>query len=306
VVKLDHMKDYSAQESLNITKELEPFLENEINKHLAITKMWYPHEYIPWSDGQNYDGPMNGLKWDPSQSKISTVVKDSLLLSLLGEDNLPAYHTELSFALDKDGPWRTWIDIWSAEESRHATALRDYIITTRVMDPKELEDMRLNHMKNRLTLASYKQDTVHVIVYTTIQELATRVIHVNTAKITNESIGESLMARIAMDENLHFITYRNLVENSFEIEKNITMQAVCEVICHFDFPQRNVPGYKGIHGSKDFQDIYSYRIHLDQVIYPILKYWDVKNLDLSAVGNQYRDKLYAYIYNLEKRAKSSQ
>lgn len=300
------MQNYSAQDSLNITRELEPYLENEINKHLSITKIWYPHEYIPWSDSQNYDGILNGLKWDPSQSKLSKVVRDSLLLSVLGEDNLPASHTELAFAFDKDGPWRTWIDIWSAEEARHSTALRDYIVAARVMDPRMLEDMRMEHMKKRLIVPSHKQDTVHVIVYTTMQELATRVVHNNTAKITNEPVAEALMARIAMDENLHFITYRNLVNNAFEIEKDITMQAVCEAMHTFDFPQHEIPEYKSIHNSSEFSKIYSYRIHLDQVVYPILKYWNIEKLDLSARGNHYRDRLYAFINKLELLAKSSQ
>jgi acyl-[acyl-carrier-protein] desaturase len=291
----------SAKLILDITRQLEPVVENEMNRHNSVSKMWYPHEYIPWDLGSNFSR-MGGKDFDESQSKLSKVVQDSLLMSLLGEDNLPAYHTELTYAFDKDGPWRTWVDLWSADENRHSIALRDYIVTTRVLDPKKLENLRLEHMKKRFKIPSYKNDMIHTIVYTTIQELGTRVIHKHTAKITNEPIGEALMARIAMDENLHFIVYRNLVKAALEINPDVGMEAISNVIIGFDFPQHQLPGYREMGNALAFAEIYDPSIHLDEVIYPILKYWDVENLILSGTGDHYRNALYAFLNQTRKSA----
>jgi len=39
---------------------LEEVVETELNRHLKVTKDWMPHEYVPWSDGRNFDGLMGG------------------------------------------------------------------------------------------------------------------------------------------------------------------------------------------------------------------------------------------------------
>ena len=43
--------------------ELEPVVEANLNRHLSMAKEWFPHEYVPWSDGRNFDGPLNGEAW---------------------------------------------------------------------------------------------------------------------------------------------------------------------------------------------------------------------------------------------------
>ena len=34
--------------------ELEPVVEENLNRHYAIAKDWQPHDYIPWSRGRDY------------------------------------------------------------------------------------------------------------------------------------------------------------------------------------------------------------------------------------------------------------
>ena len=50
--------------------ELEPVVEENLNRHLAIAKEWFPHAYVPWSDGENFDGPLDGTAWEVGQSKL--------------------------------------------------------------------------------------------------------------------------------------------------------------------------------------------------------------------------------------------
>ncbi len=49
---------------LQLLHELEPVVEQNINRHLRMRKDWNPHDYIPWSDGKNYYA-LGGTDWDP-------------------------------------------------------------------------------------------------------------------------------------------------------------------------------------------------------------------------------------------------
>ena len=35
---------------------LEEAVETEINRHLTVAKEWMPHEYVPWTQGRDFDG----------------------------------------------------------------------------------------------------------------------------------------------------------------------------------------------------------------------------------------------------------
>ena len=47
----------------DLLRELEPVVEGELNRHLKVAKEWFPHDYVPWSDGRNFDGLMDGDPW---------------------------------------------------------------------------------------------------------------------------------------------------------------------------------------------------------------------------------------------------
>ncbi len=122
-----------------LIRDLEPVVEVELNRHLGVQKNWYPHEYVPWSEGRDYAGPLNGDAWEAKDSRLTPVAQDSLVLNLLTEDNLPSYHTEIALSMGRDGAWGNWIERWTAEEARHAIVIRDYLMATRGVDPYELK-----------------------------------------------------------------------------------------------------------------------------------------------------------------------
>ena len=82
--------------SQTLLRDLEPVVETNLNRHLEVAKEWFPHEYVPWSEGTNFDGVLGGKAWEPNQSRLSDVARTSLILNLLTEDNLPSYHHEIA------------------------------------------------------------------------------------------------------------------------------------------------------------------------------------------------------------------
>jgi len=52
---------------------------------------------------------------------------------------------------------------------------------------------------------------LHSVAYVAFQELATRISHRNTGKESGDPVCDRMLARIATDENLHMVFYRNLL-----------------------------------------------------------------------------------------------
>ena len=285
----------AASIQARLIRDLEPVVAVELERHLSVQKNWYPHEYVPWSEGRNFAGPLNGDAWEAKDSRLTPVAQDSLVLNLLTEDNLPSYHTEIAISMGRDGAWGNWIERWTAEEARHGIAIRDYLMATRGVNPYELEDLRMAHMSLGYQ-TPYENDMLHTIAYVTFQELATRISHRNTGKISDDAIAENMMQRISLDENLHMLFYRNTLGAALELEPNATMRAITDVVTNFDMPGANMPGFSRKAVQIALAGIYDMQLHLDEVIAPILRAWKVfERTDLSGDGVKARDELSAFL-----------
>ena len=204
--------------------------------------------------------------------------------------------------MGRDGAWGNWIERWTAEEGRHSIVIRDYLMATRGVDPYELEDLRMAHMSLGYQ-APYDNDMLHTIAYVSFQELATRISHRNTGKLSDDPIAEGMMQRIALDENLHMLFYRNTLAAALDLEPNAAMRAITDVVTNFDMPGANMPGF----GRKAVQialaGIYDLQQHLDDVVAPVLRAWKIfERNDLSGDGLKAREELKAFMDQTYKAA----
>jgi acyl-[acyl-carrier-protein] desaturase len=260
---------------------LEEVVEKELNRHIGVAKEWMPHEYVPWSDGRNFDGIMGGEAWSPEQSKVTEIGRISLIVNLLTEDNLPSYHHEIATMFGRDGAWGTWVHRWTAEEGRHAIAMRDYLLTTRAVDPVELERFRMTHMSEGFE-SDNSHSMLHSVAYVAFQELATRISHRNTGKESGDPVCDRMLARIATDENLHMVFYRNLLGAALELAPNQAMQAIRDVVVGFRMPGHGMPGFERSAARIAIGGIYNLRIHHDDVLMPVLRH--LKVLEFTGLG----------------------
>ncbi len=286
----------------DLLRELSPVVEGELNRHIDVAKEWFPHDYIPWTDGRNFDGLMGGDAWSPEDSPMSDVARSALIVNLLTEDNLPSYHHEIALIFGRDDAWGEWVHRWTAEEGRHGIAMRDYLLVKRSVDPVELERFRMTHMSQGYESA-HSGELVHSLAYVSFQELATRVSHRNTGKYTNDPMAERLLARIAADENLHMIFYRNLLGAALQIAPDQTMQAVLEVVKGFQMPGADIPGFQRKAVEMAVAGIYDLRSHRDEVVMPVLRFWKIFEIEgLSAEGEAARTELANFMDALDKQA----
>jgi acyl-[acyl-carrier-protein] desaturase len=285
---------------LVLLRELEPVVEENLNRHLATAKEWFPHEYVPWSEGRDFDGILGGQAWEPGQSKLSEVARVSLVVNLLTEDNLPSYHREIANVFGRDGAWGSWVHRWTAEEGRHGIAIRDYLLATRAVDPVALERARMVHMEGGFS-NSY-DGLIESVAYVAFQELATRVSHRNTGTASGDPVCEQLLARVAADENLHMIFYRNLLNGAFDVAPNTAMRAVARVASSFQMPGHTIENFsrKSVLIAK--AGIYDLRLHHDDVLTPVLRQVKAFERPLSGDGEAARDELAAFLADLDAQA----
>ncbi|MER6949656.1 acyl-ACP desaturase [Nonomuraea sp. NPDC000554] len=288
------------EQSVNLLRELEPVVAENMDRHLKVVRDWHPHDYVPWSQGRDF-ALLGGEDWRPEDTKIDPVARASLIVNLLTEDNLPAYHHNLVTALGPDGAWGQWIYRWTAEEARHAMTLRDYLVVTRAVDPVDLERRRMQLMSSGP--AREPVELLPNVVYTALQELATRLSHRNTGTATGDPIGEQLLARIAADENLHMLFYRNLVGAALDLAPDETMAAITDVVQNFEMPGAGQPGFRRMAVMIAQGGIYDLRLHLDKVIMPILRHWQVfERTGLSPRGEAAREELASFLGQLDVQA----
>jgi acyl-[acyl-carrier-protein] desaturase len=204
-------------------------------------------------------------------------------------------------AFGRESAWGTWVNRWTAEEGRHAYCIRDYLLVTRGVDPNELERARMDTMQSGYD--SGDKPLLNLCAYASFQELATRVSHRNTGRYTEEPIADKLLTRVAKDENLHMIFYRNIVQAALELAPSQTMRAITDEVVTFQMPGAIIPGF----GRKAIQmamaGIYDLRIHHDDIVAPLLRQWGVWDVEgLDAEGEQAREELAVAVTSLDEEA----
>lgn len=278
---------------------LEPVVGNCVDQHLAITKIWNPHDYVPWGEGRNF-AALGGVDWAEGQSKLSEVAKVAMIVNLLTEDNLPSYHQYIGKNLSVDGAWGTWVSRWTAEENRHSIAIRDYLVATRSVDPMQLEIDRMEHVTRGVDAPDEFHGVLIQLAYVTFQEVATRVSHRQTGRVCNDPIADAMLKRIAQDENLHAVFYRNVTDAAFDLAPDQTIAAVTKVVKEFEMPGRGMRNWRRNSVLMLKHGIYDLQQHLDEVLMPTLRAWNVfQRNDLTARGDQHRNELGEHLDKLQ-------
>jgi acyl-[acyl-carrier-protein] desaturase len=128
----------------------------------------------------------------------------------------------------------------------------------------------------------HRHSMVHSVAYVAFQELATRVSHRNTGHESGDPVCDRMLARIATDENLHMVFYRNLLAGALELAPDLALAAIRDVVVSFRMPGHGIPGFERAAARMAIGGIYNLRIHHDDVLMPILRH--LKVLDTPALG----------------------
>lgn len=112
------------------------------------------------------------------------------------------------------------------------------------------------------------------------------------------------MARIAADENLHAVFYRDIMSAALEIEPSAAVQAIVDEVIDFQMPGAGIAGFTRKAAIIAKAGIYDLRGHRDEVLIPILRHWKVFELEgLNAAAEQARQRLQVHLDELDVQAR---
>jgi acyl-[acyl-carrier-protein] desaturase len=150
---------------------------------------------------------------------------------------------------------------------------------------------------------SGEKTALQALSYVSFQELATRVSHRNTGRCTGDPLAEQLLTRIATDENLHMVFYRNLCAAALDREPDATIQAIRDEVVGFEMPGAGMPDFQRNSVAIAKAGIYDLRLHHDEVVAPVLKFWRVFDRDdFGPEGEQAREELAEFMVALDAQA----
>jgi acyl-[acyl-carrier-protein] desaturase len=274
-----------------LLEALAPTVERLLDRHLATAREWFPHALVPWTRAAELrpDEP-----WSVAASPLPGAVRSALYVNLLTEDNLPHYFETISRTFAHD-VWRVWSCRWAAEEMRHSIVLRDYVTVTAALDPVELERARMTQVAG--AVVPRPPSVPDALVYVALQELATRVAHWNTGRLLGDAAGEAIMRRVAADENLHHLFYRDLVTAALEVDPDSTVAAIERQVGTFAMPGTGIPGFRRHAAAIAQAGIYDLASHHDDVLVPVvLRHWRLEHLTgLSPDADAARERTLAHI-----------
>ena len=263
-----------------------------MERHLAASKEWFPHALVPWELGPQVEP---ARPWTEAESKLPSAVRSSLLVNLLTEDNLPYYFRDIERMFGGAEVWDFWTRRWTAEEGRHAIVIRDYLTLTRALCPEQLERARMAQVQ--CGEVPSPPDAGRGLAYITLQELATRIAHRNTGKALDDPAGFEVMKRVAADENLHYLFYRDLATAALELQPSEMMIAIDIEVRNFEMPGTGILDFASHARAIAREGIYDLGIHHEMILVPVvLRHWKVEQLTgLTDEAEAARNRVVAHI-----------
>jgi acyl-[acyl-carrier-protein] desaturase len=138
-----------------------------------------------------------------------------------------------------------------------------------------------------------------------LQELATRISHRNTGKLLEDRLGYEVMARVAADENLHYLFYRDLVTAALEVDPSGMVCAIERQVREFEMPGVGIIDFAAHAAAIARAGIYDFVIHHEQILVGVvLRHWKVDELEgLDPAAEEARQSLIAHIERVGRVAR---
>jgi acyl-[acyl-carrier-protein] desaturase len=141
------------------------------------------------------------------------------------------------------------------------------------------------------------ENPADTMVYVTLQELATRIAHLNTGKLLTDRPGYDVMARVAADENLHYLFYRGITDAALELDASMVVLAIDRQVREFAMPGTGIADFPTHAARIAKAGIYDFVQHHDHILLPlVLRHWKVESLEgLSGEAEEARERVVKHI-----------
>ncbi len=284
-----------------VLHDLERPVREMIARHESKRELWFPSEFLPANHGTNNDREIAELR--KRAEGIGDAARVALTVNILTEEGLPHFHRLIANNLGGESPWKEWNGLWTAEEDRHGNVLRDYVRDSRILNFSVLERLQFDYVRSGFHPA-WNGDPYKTFVYTSAQEKATFVSHLNTGKAVEkqEPLLYSITQRIAQDESRHYAFYLNVFKEIIARDPNGALECASEIMPSIDMPGISMANFteyadvirrSGIYGPRDYQ----------KIVEQLISSWDIGVLtQLNEIGRKAQEKIMSIPARLQKVA----
>lgn len=275
---------------LEVLQDLETRVRELMENHERKRELWFPEDLLGPAPDESPDSHLATLR--EQASGIPDPARAALALNLLTEEGLPHFHRLLAVYLGDDSFWRSWNNLWTAEEDRHGQVLHDYTRDARLFDQRKLEEMQFEYLRAGFH-PEWDRDPYRVFAYTTVQERATQHSHSETGKIVAQyepGLGK-VLSQVAKEEARHYTFYRTIFEEILKRDPDQALHSASFILPAIDMPGVTMPGFKDLADVIRRAGIYGPRDYL-RIVQEQIRYWKIESLEgLNELGRKAQEKI---------------
>ena len=210
---------------LEVMNHVERFVAEKLPFFLRGAEInWQPSDLSP---DLRTDAGFEALR--ELRAEAGRLPEDAMVIlvgDMITEEALPSYASWIS-TLEGVGvmgqpktAWGAWNRAWCGEENRHGDLLNRWLYLSGRVNMREIE-ISIQHLISDGGDTGNENDPYRTFVYTSFQEIATRISHLNVGKIARSVGAEKLYelsAKIAGDEHRHARAYKYFIEKIMEVD----------------------------------------------------------------------------------------
>jgi acyl-[acyl-carrier-protein] desaturase len=275
---------------IEVLEDLEDTVRELMEIHERKRELWFPVDLVGPAPDECPDTHLAALR--ARAEGIPDPARAALALNLLTEEGLPHFHRLLAVYLGDDSFWRSWNNLWTAEEDRHGQVLHDYTRDTRLLQQRKLEEMQFEYLRAGFH-PEWDRDPYRVFAYTTVQERATQFSHSETGKIVAEYEPQlaSILSQVAKEEARHYTFYRTVFGEILKRDPDQALHSASFILPAIDMPGVTMPGFRELADVIRRAGIYGPRDYL-RIVQEQIRYWKIESLEgLNGLGRKAQEKI---------------
>jgi acyl-[acyl-carrier-protein] desaturase len=275
---------------IEVLEDLEDTVRDLMEVHERKRELWFPVDLVGPAPDECPDTHLAALR--ARAEGIPDPARAALALNLLTEEGLPHFHRLLAVYLGDDSFWRSWNNLWTAEEDRHGQVLHDYARDTRLLQQRKLEEMQFEYLRAGFH-PEWDRDPYRVFAYTTVQERATQFSHSETGKIVAEYEPQlaSILSQVAKEEARHYTFYRTVFGEILKRDPDQALHSASFILPAIDMPGVTMPGFRELADVIRRAGIYGPRDYL-RIVQEQIRYWRIESLEgLNELGRKAQEKI---------------
>jgi acyl-[acyl-carrier-protein] desaturase len=275
---------------IEVLEDLEDTVRDLMEVHERKRELWFPVDLVGPAPDECPDTHLAALR--ARAEGIPDPARAALALNLLTEEGLPHFHRLLAVYLGDDSFWRSWNNLWTAEEDRHGQVLHDYARDTRLLQQRKLEEMQFEYLRAGFH-PEWDRDPYRVFAYTTVQERATQFSHSETGKIVAEYEPQlaSILSQVAKEEARHYTFYRTVFGEILKRDPDQALHSASFILPAIDMPGVTMPGFRELADVIRRAGIYGPRDYL-RIVQEQIRYWRIESVEgLNELGRKAQEKI---------------